>query len=138
MAPGQASSYRQPLRTSALVWRHCPYGLHTLIDQKPSEPRIYVYVTMLRDPLERMMSWFAYCNKYSPNKCNAGKDFSKKVSDPRGPIVSCINPWIEEGAHLPTRPSGACKVKQHVLALVQLANILAHHESSVVFIRYLG
>jgi len=39
---------------------------------------MHVYVTMLRDPLERMMSWFAYCNKYSPNKCNAGKDFKNK------------------------------------------------------------
>ena len=37
----------------------------------------HVYVTLLRDPLERMFSWFAYCHKYSPNKCNAGADFVK-------------------------------------------------------------
>ena len=37
----------------------------------------HVYVTLLRDPLERMFSWFAYCHKYSPNKCNTGADFVK-------------------------------------------------------------
>ena len=40
MDAGQRGSYRQPLRTSALVWRHCPYGLHQLIEQGPSEPRM--------------------------------------------------------------------------------------------------
>ena len=34
----------------------------------------------MREPLGRMLSWFAYCDKYSPNKCNAGKSFAKKMS----------------------------------------------------------
>ena len=85
------------LRSAALQWRHCPFGLHTLLGasssgsgsngrnggkknssplQAPGAP--YIYITMLREPFDRMLSWFAYCNKYSPNKCNAGKDFMAK------------------------------------------------------------
>ena len=69
-----------PHPSAALVWRHCPFGLHTLLDPTPKLPQQhYVYVTMMREPLARMISWFAYCDKYSPNKCNAGKAFDSQV-----------------------------------------------------------
>ena len=76
------------LRAAALQWRHCPFGLHTLLTassnrrKNSSPPQAlgvpYIYITMLREPFDRMLSWFAYCNKYSPNKCNAGKDYMVK------------------------------------------------------------
>lgn len=58
-------TFAQALIHTPLVWRHCPYGIHTLVE--PARP--YVYVTMLRQPAARMASWFAYCDRYSPNKC---------------------------------------------------------------------
>lgn len=58
-------SFAQAIRHTPLVWRHCPYGIHTLVE--PTRP--YVYVTMLRQPSARLASWFAYCDRYSPNKC---------------------------------------------------------------------
>ena len=48
------------------MWRHCPFGAHELLgDERP-----YVYITMLRKPFSRMASWFAYCDKYSRDKCH--------------------------------------------------------------------
>ena len=48
------------------MWRHCPFGAHELL----GEERPYVYITMLRKPFSRMASWFAYCDKYSRDKCH--------------------------------------------------------------------
>ena len=48
------------------MWRHCPFGAHELL----GEERPYVYITMLRKPYSRMASWFAYCDKYSRDKCH--------------------------------------------------------------------
>ena len=71
LAPEQRSPYRAALREASLVWRHCPYGVHSLLGRA----RPYAYVTMLRRPSERMVSWFAYCDRYSPDKCKTGKTF---------------------------------------------------------------
>ena len=68
LAPNQKAKFKGPLRDAALVWRHCPYGVHQLLDSRP-----YMYVTMLRKPAERMVSWFAYCDQYSPDKCKTGR-----------------------------------------------------------------
>jgi hypothetical protein len=70
MGPNQRKRHAAELSGKALLWRHCPYGVHDLL---PAPRESHVYITMLRSPLERMLSWFAYCNKYSPNKCHAGK-----------------------------------------------------------------
>lgn len=35
--------------------------------------RAYVYVTMLREPVERMMSWHAWCHSASADHCNSGE-----------------------------------------------------------------
>lgn len=59
------ADFKRILAQSGLVWRHCPYGIHELLPVT----RPYVYVTMLRAAAPRMASWFAYCDKYSPNKC---------------------------------------------------------------------
>lgn len=58
--------YKRQLAEAPLVWRHCPFGAHELL----GEDRPYVYITMLRQPLARMASWFAYCDKYSRDKCH--------------------------------------------------------------------
>jgi len=47
----------------SLVWRHCPFGVHEIIHQP------FVYITMLRTPIKRLLSWAAYCIAYSPNNC---------------------------------------------------------------------
>lgn len=62
-------SMSQALSKTALVWRHCPFGLHQLLP----ENRAYVYLTVMREPAARMASWFAYCDRYSPDKCKTGK-----------------------------------------------------------------
>jgi hypothetical protein len=60
MSPSQQKKMAKELHGKALLWRHCPYGVHSLL---PS-PDTHVYITILRQPLERMLSWFAYCHKY--------------------------------------------------------------------------
>jgi len=60
--------YRDLLSRTPLVWRHCPFGVHELL----GNARPYVYVTMVRKPAQRMVSWFAYCDKYSKDKCHTG------------------------------------------------------------------
>ena len=85
MPKSMRAKYARELSAAALQWRHCPFGLHTLLPEaaRPSGVAVpYVYITMLRKPLDRMLSWFAYCNKYSPNKCQAGKDYMKKGKGP--------------------------------------------------------
>ena len=58
--------FKRQLAEAPLVWRHCPFGAHELLgDERP-----YVYITMLRKPFSRMASWFAYCDKYSRDKCH--------------------------------------------------------------------
>jgi hypothetical protein len=58
--------FKRQLEEAPLVWRHCPFGAHELL----GEERPYVYITMLRKPYSRMASWFAYCDKYSRDKCH--------------------------------------------------------------------
>lgn len=51
------------LGRAILSFRHCPHGLHTLI----SPQRSYTYITVVRRPLERMISWYQFCNSNSKN-----------------------------------------------------------------------
>jgi hypothetical protein len=54
MARAERKAFAADLGTSALQWRHCPFGLHELLP--PAVP--HVYITMLRDPFDRMLSWY--------------------------------------------------------------------------------
>jgi len=49
----ERKAFAADLGSAALQWRHCPFGLHELLP--PKTP--HVYITMLRDPLDRMLSW---------------------------------------------------------------------------------
>ena len=89
------------LRAGALAWRHCPHGLHELLSggalfvpkgeherkgertgERPSdvqgeadgtsEGSGHIYSTRLRAPIERMMSWHAWCSASSKDLCNIG------------------------------------------------------------------
>ena len=53
----QRRVFASDLAKAALVWRHCPFGAHALLPRE----RAYVYVTMLRRPLERMVSFVVPC-----------------------------------------------------------------------------
>lgn len=74
MTAHQLATFKGPVISAALVWRHCPFGLHEIMPKEAP----HVYITVIRSPLVRMLSWFAYCDKYSPNKCHAGGDFANK------------------------------------------------------------
>lgn len=60
------AKFAAALERAPLVWRHCPFGSHALLGRD----RPYVYVTVVRRPLARMASWFAYCDTYSKDKCH--------------------------------------------------------------------
>jgi len=54
MSRCQRARFGNDLARSALVWRHVPYGVHELLGgRKP-----YMYITVLRDPSRRMLSWY--------------------------------------------------------------------------------
>jgi len=50
MSSTQLKPYAKDLAAAALQWRHCPFGLHSLL-----APDSFVYITMLREPLARMV-----------------------------------------------------------------------------------
>jgi hypothetical protein len=53
----QRMAIEEKMRYTLLAYRHCPMGLHALT------ARPYTYITMLRDPAQRMISWAVYCTR---------------------------------------------------------------------------
>jgi len=77
-SPSAQRALGRELDGTSLVWRHCPYGLHALLPPLTGgKPAPFAYLTLVRAPAERLMSWFAYCDAYSGNKCHSGKEYAK-------------------------------------------------------------
>ena len=74
-------------------WRHCPYGLHTFlespettiinkmnsneIEEQQQQKYPYLYMTMLRNETERLISWWKFCRSESPSGCGTWNQYSR-------------------------------------------------------------
>eukprot|EP00327_Prymnesium_parvum_P018453 CAMPEP_0113286398 /NCGR_PEP_ID=MMETSP0008_2-20120614/31120_1 /TAXON_ID=97485 /ORGANISM="Prymnesium parvum" /LENGTH=341 /DNA_ID=CAMNT_0000137493 /DNA_START=156 /DNA_END=1181 /DNA_ORIENTATION=- /assembly_acc=CAM_ASM_000153 len=66
------------LSISRFTFRHCPHGLHTLVPRT----RPYTYITILREPVQRMVSWYEFCNKLQGlEDCGIPRSRWGKVTD---------------------------------------------------------
>lgn len=108
-ATAQRARLGKALGEAGLAWRHCPYGLHELLPggvlstrTAPPVQRLrdggdtssHLYLTVLRDPAERMLSWYAYCRRLPgaagferDGHCGAGGTF---VEEARKQNVSAV------------------------------------------------
>ena len=56
-----------PTLTPTVQWRHCPYGLHQFVPQE----RPYFYLTLLRAPVQRSVSWYCF---FQMRKCDRSQE----------------------------------------------------------------
>jgi hypothetical protein len=86
--PQMALRWRQELSGARVVADHFPYGLHVLVT-----PRPYVYITVLRRPRERIVSYYRYLRVASD------WEFACQVPGEQGqPVQStCRNDWWPAG-----------------------------------------
>ena len=64
----QRKEVEEKLALSLAVYRHCPHGLHSFTH------RPHTYITYLREPVQRMLSWAQMCIHLSNTKCGMQPD----------------------------------------------------------------
>ena len=91
------SSIRAKVDPARLIYRHCPFGLHEYMPQG----RPVKYVTMLRSPGERMISWFHFCRPVrKPNTKGNNDGFcGYKLCVRVGRGGQCVSDGLRQGVN---------------------------------------
>ncbi|NGY80954.1 sulfotransferase family 2 domain-containing protein [Bacillus megaterium] len=72
--PGDVFSYNERMSLADTLCGHLPFGAHSYI------PRPFTYITLLRNPIEQVISWFYFRYK-SPHYDPFEGDFEKYIGD---------------------------------------------------------